>query len=224
MSNLWLRLWHDMPNDPKWRTIAKISGQKISDVIAVYIHVLVSASMNQERGVTQCNAEDITSALDLTIECVEAIFKAMQGRVLDGNYVSGWETRQPKREDNSKARVEAHRERNAEKRSVTQCNSRIDKEEDKNNKKVSIGGSRFALTQIPEDWRSFSLKERADLIPEKIFEQFSDYWMAVPGQKGRKSNWFATWRNWIRNQKLDLGKKTETIEQQFERVMANATG
>ncbi|EOJ9867040.1 hypothetical protein ACQP3L_37610, partial [Escherichia coli] len=21
MANAWLRLWHDMPNDPKWRTI-----------------------------------------------------------------------------------------------------------------------------------------------------------------------------------------------------------
>ncbi|ENU2244993.1 hypothetical protein ACWNUG_005487, partial [Escherichia coli] len=23
MANAWLRLWHDMPNDPKWRTIAR---------------------------------------------------------------------------------------------------------------------------------------------------------------------------------------------------------
>ncbi|MGC6733048.1 hypothetical protein ACP0F4_25645, partial [Escherichia coli] len=22
MDNAWLRLWHDMPNDPKWRTIS----------------------------------------------------------------------------------------------------------------------------------------------------------------------------------------------------------
>ncbi|ENW8560590.1 hypothetical protein ACR6SH_005434, partial [Escherichia coli] len=25
MANAWLRLWHDMPNDPKWRTIARVS-------------------------------------------------------------------------------------------------------------------------------------------------------------------------------------------------------
>ncbi|ENT9428360.1 hypothetical protein QSD88_RS19685, partial [Escherichia coli] len=24
MANAWLRLWHDMPNDPKWRTIARV--------------------------------------------------------------------------------------------------------------------------------------------------------------------------------------------------------
>lgn len=42
MANAWLRLWHDMPNDPKWRTIARVSGQPIATVMAVYIHLLVS--------------------------------------------------------------------------------------------------------------------------------------------------------------------------------------
>ncbi|EEY1988416.1 phage replisome organizer, partial [Escherichia coli] len=40
MANAWLRLWHDMPNDPKWRTIARVSGQPIATVMAVYIHLL----------------------------------------------------------------------------------------------------------------------------------------------------------------------------------------
>ncbi|OVB53206.1 hypothetical protein UQ42_26495 [Escherichia coli] len=51
MANAWLRLWHDMPNDPKWRTIARVSGQPIATVMAVYIHLLVSASRN----VTKCH-------------------------------------------------------------------------------------------------------------------------------------------------------------------------
>ncbi|EEV0545208.1 phage replisome organizer, partial [Escherichia coli] len=50
MANAWLRLWHDMPNDPKWRTIARVSGQPIATVMAVYIHLLVSASRNVTRG------------------------------------------------------------------------------------------------------------------------------------------------------------------------------
>lgn len=51
----WLRLWHDMPNDPKFRTIARISGQRIGDVIAVFLHVLVDASANaNERGRAPC--------------------------------------------------------------------------------------------------------------------------------------------------------------------------
>lgn len=28
--------------------------------------------------------------------------------------------------------------------------------------------------------------------------KFTDYWLSVPASRGRKSNWDATWRNWIR--------------------------
>ncbi|EIZ2110659.1 hypothetical protein MOQ95_005385 [Salmonella enterica] len=130
MANSWLRLWHDMPNDPKWRTIARKSNQRIGDVISVYLHVLVNVSSGGETacnaGVTQdvasgnedergriknlC-ADDIASSLDLETEQVEQILAAMQGKVLDGDLVIGWAKRQPKREDSSTARVKACRER-----------------------------------------------------------------------------------------------------------------
>ena len=111
MANQWLRLWHDMPNDPKWRTIARVSKQPITAVIAVYIHILVNASNATERGRTQnvCN-EDLASALDLDTEQVDAIISAMQGRVLDGDMVSGWSKRQVEREDGSAERSKRWRE------------------------------------------------------------------------------------------------------------------
>lgn len=95
----WFRLWHDMPNDPKWRTVARASGQPISLVLSVALHLMVDASRNVTRGHVTVTAEDVASALDVTDEAIEAIFKAMQGRVLDGDRLSGWEKRQPKRED-----------------------------------------------------------------------------------------------------------------------------
>lgn len=101
MANSWLRLWHDMPNDPKWRTIAKISGQPISLVQAVYLQLLVSAAQNpvtDETGVTlhivTVTNEDIASALDVTVSNVDSVTHAMQGRVLDGKTISGWDKRQ----------------------------------------------------------------------------------------------------------------------------------
>lgn len=111
MANSWLRLWHDMPNDPKWRTIAKVSKQSIPAVLAVYIHLLVIASNATERGRTQsvCS-EDIASALDLDAEQIDAILEAMQGRVLDGDMVSGWAKRQVGREDGSAERAKRWRE------------------------------------------------------------------------------------------------------------------
>lgn len=99
MANAWLRLWHDMPNDPKWRTISRISGQPISLIQATYIHILVSASQNVTRGHTDVTNEDLASALDVTEEEISSVVDAMQGRVLDGSVVSGWDRRQVKREE-----------------------------------------------------------------------------------------------------------------------------
>ena len=62
-------------------------------------------------------------------------------------------------------------------------------------------GSRFTLTQLPEEWKSFCESKRSDLNPSDTFDAFRDYWIAVAGAKGRKSDWTATWRNWVRNQK-----------------------
>ena len=62
-------------------------------------------------------------------------------------------------------------------------------------------------TRLPEDWMpsaadvSFCKTERPDLDPVAVADGFRDYWIAVPGAKGKKSNWPATWRNWIRNQR-----------------------
>ena len=99
MANQWLRLWHDMPNDPKWRTISRVSGQPIALVQAVYLHLLVSGSQNVTRGHADVTNEDLASHFDVTERDIEAVISAMQGRVLDGNYLTGWERRQPKKED-----------------------------------------------------------------------------------------------------------------------------
>ncbi|KAK52519.1 hypothetical protein [Bordetella bronchiseptica] len=139
MANQWLRLWHDLPNDPKWRTIARVSKQRIGDVIAVYLHVLVDASSNAtERGRTQSVCvEDVATALDMENDQVEAILAAMQGRVMEGELVSGWSKRQPAREDGSAERAKAWRERKKQQaeRERTQPNAPErqdkDKEEDK---------------------------------------------------------------------------------------------
>lgn len=96
-----------MPNDPKWRTIARVSGQPIATVMAVYIHLLVSASRNVTtchgvslRGHIDVTTEDLASALDVTEDVIDSILHAMQGRVLDGDLISGWEKRQVLKEDN----------------------------------------------------------------------------------------------------------------------------
>ncbi|EOK8187438.1 DnaT-like ssDNA-binding domain-containing protein, partial [Escherichia coli] len=83
------------------------SGQPIATVMAVYIHLLVSASRNVTtchgvslRGHIDVTTEDLASALDVTEDVIDSILHAMQGRVLDGDLISGWEKRQVLKEDN----------------------------------------------------------------------------------------------------------------------------
>ena len=124
MSNQWLRLWHEMPSDPKWRTIARASSQRIGDVMSVFVHLLVAASTATERGRTQSfSCEDVASALDLETAQVEAIVSAMQCRVLDGDRLRGWDKRQPAREDGSAERARAWRAEQKAKRTVADSSS-----------------------------------------------------------------------------------------------------
>ena len=53
---------------------------------------------------------------------------------------------------------------------------------------------------LPVDWADFCKQERPDLVPRQVFDEFKDYWIAQPGQKGVKTDWDATWRNWVRRQ------------------------
>ena len=76
-------------------------------------------------------------------------------------------------------------------------------------------GSRLPVDfLLPDDWISFCQTERKDLIPEKVFEEFKDYWTALPAGKGNKTDWLATWRNWVRRQsapKLSFAQQAADI-------------
>jgi hypothetical protein len=110
MATQWLRLWHELPTDPKFKVVSKISKQPISLVLATYIFLLVDASQSVKRGVTQCDAETISSALDCEIDQIEKILEAMQTRLIDGNLIKNWDKRQVVREDDySYERVKNHR-------------------------------------------------------------------------------------------------------------------
>jgi uncharacterized protein YdaU (DUF1376 family) len=74
---------------------------------------------------------------------------------------------------------------------------------------------------MPDAWGEFCEKERPDLVPRKVFEGFRDYWIGKAGQQGVKLDWFATWRNWVRNQKQGFVNKADqvftTVPSRFER-------
>jgi len=76
-------------------------------------------------------------------------------------------------------------------------------------------GSRLAQDWVLlKSWGEWAQQERPELDVRKVADQFKDYWIAQPGQKGTKLDWEATWRNWVRNTKApkpnfaDIGRIT----------------
>jgi hypothetical protein len=68
-------------------------------------------------------------------------------------------------------------------------------------RQISNRGTRLpAVIDDVDSWFDFCVKERPDLIASKVYAEFRDYWIAQPGQKGVKTDWTATWRNWVRRQ------------------------
>ena len=67
--------------------------------------------------------------------------------------------------------------------------------------RASPRGERLPHDDLPKDWLTFCQSERPDLDPDSVFARFADYWRAQPGAKGRKSDWLATWRNWVRDER-----------------------
>jgi uncharacterized protein YdaU (DUF1376 family) len=83
---------------------------------------------------------------------------------------------------------------------------------------------RLSLEELPKEWEDFCKKERPDLKPLNVWNQFRDYWIAQGGQKGTKLDWFATWRNWVRSQRVEsvrtIDKPTIQWHQTLGGVMA----
>lgn len=67
--------------------------------------------------------------------------------------------------------------------------------------KTTARGARLSLSELPDTWRQWCVQNRPDIDPELTWAKFRDYWASQPGQKGRKADWLATWRNWCRNER-----------------------
>ncbi len=70
-------------------------------------------------------------------------------------------------------------------------------------------------TRIPDDYipteslRAWFAAEQLHLVVDVRVEheKFMDYWRGCPGVKGRKQDWPATWRNWMRTAAEKAGRR-----------------
>lgn len=182
----WCRLWHDAPDDPKWRLIARKANVRVGDVWAVWTRMMVRASASSERGMISGWDDEVEAvALDFEPEDVTAIRESMQGRVLDGDRLSGWDKRQPKRErvDDSSDRVAAHRQRQKAQETaihddVTPCNARYDTETPRGEERRE---------EIPKNTKKGLRAEggsprQAEMEPKqrKMDAEFEAWWLLYP--------------------------------------------
>jgi hypothetical protein len=182
----WVRLWLEMPNDPKWRTVARRAKAEVPQVISVYVCMMTNAAASDDRGTLDgWDDEDVAMLLDMEPETVSAIRVAMQGKVLDGEYLTGWEKRQPKREDSSADRTSRYREKQRATRGdapVTQCDASVtrsdapetetdsDKETDKETDRLTTA-ERVEEAQVASVGRSSSGLR----LPEAVIEALAAY-------------------------------------------------
>lgn len=73
------------------------------------------------------------------------------------------------------------------------------------------GGGKTRGTRLPdifpvtEEMAAWA-REKAPSCGVDDHESFCDYWRGMPGAKGLKANWVATWRNWMRREDKTRGR------------------
>ena len=136
----WLRLWHGTVSDNKFLWVERKSGARFGDVMTVWLALLEEASQADDRGdVSGFDAESFDFRLGdeegLTLRILQAM--AAKGLIGEDMRLSGWDRRQPIREDSgnpetgalsSTERSRLHRQRRKAQseaetqRDATQCN------------------------------------------------------------------------------------------------------
>lgn len=73
---------------------------------------------------------------------------------------------------------------------------------------------------LPADWKAWACVERDDLDIDMEAIKFADYWHSKPGKDGRKADWLATWRNWIRNAHERQRHKAQPVREALTELSA----
>jgi hypothetical protein len=155
----WLRWYAGTVTDPKWRVVAAESGQPLAVVLSVWALMLERAGGNEQARGTIAGWSDRVgaAALDLGADAVARVREAMQGLVLDGDRVTGWEKRQPKREreDSSTERVRRYRERQEAERHETPCNAMKRLEESREEEVTTAVETALGDSEFETAWTTY---------------------------------------------------------------------
>lgn len=230
----WFRWHHGSVTDPKFALVARRACVRLPDVLAVWAFILERASAADVRGYFgDVDAEAVDCLMGMDDGATARILIELDARGLTGaGSIVSWDKRQPKRERDDDTAAERKRQQRARDAAASQAAPRHDEsshvtpchatsrqktprgEESREENSPSLRSGELRASRLPQDWvlpdewRDWAASERKDLDPIKTAEQFRDYWAAKPGKDGRKTDWQATWRNWVRNQRAQQPVKT----------------
>jgi hypothetical protein len=227
----WCRLYNETASDPKFRYIAATAGVSPAIVLGVWTAMLCRASDNKgcARG-TLIGFDCRIVAFDLGLEpaVLLRIRNAMEGFLLNGDFIIAWQKRQFE-SDASRERTRAYRERKSpvtsqipdgdvtqeesdvSHRHVTACDMPEEKrgEEIRKDKTASVstievGHAPRKARRLPPDWQpspeDAGYADQIGLDARRVSENFRDYWHAKSGASATKMDWSATWRTWCRRE------------------------
>jgi hypothetical protein len=171
----WIKLYRDILDDPDWHDL---DGETAKTLIGLW---LIASEDESHKG-----ALPSIRKLAFRLRISESQLNQMLTKLSQWLYSDDIETISDRhRSDALETETETEREKEGEKEAE---------------KKTQRGTRLPADCLLPPEWADFCKHQRPDLVPRQVFDEFRDYWIAQPGQKGVKTDWDATWRNWVRRQ------------------------
>ena len=201
MANPWFRLYSEFAHDPKIQMLSEAMQRR-------YVMLMC---LRCSETLETLHETEIAFQLRLSeAELIETKQLFISKNFIDKHWnLLNWDKRQFV-SDSSTMRVAKHRQKKKQESNAnetlqkrqsnaidTDTDTESDTKKDKNKRGSRLTQDWF-LTKSMGEW---ALQERPDIDVRQVAEQFKDYWIAQPGQKGVKLDWDATWRNWVRNTK-----------------------
>lgn len=216
MANQWFRMYAEFASDPKVQMLSEAMQRRLVMLFCMRCSdVTVTLSDDEIAFQMRISGEELAET--------KALF-TRKGFIDSSWQITNWEKRQFA-SDTSAARTRAYRDRKRDKVVTSQPSqgdaleqNRTDTEQKREERgapapEVDAGNPISATSvasrspngsRLPADWqpddllRAWTAQNCPGLnIPAEV-EKFRDYWLAKPGKDGRKTDWTATWRNWVR--------------------------
>jgi hypothetical protein len=234
MANPWFRLYSEFAHDPKIQMLSEAMQRRYVMLMCLRCSEVLE-TLHETEIAFQLRLS--TDELDET----KQLF--ISKNFIDKHWnLLNWDKRQFV-SDSSTMRVAKHRNKKKQVSNVDETlqkrpSNAIDTDTDTDTEQIQKKVNNKRGSRLAQDWflnksmGDWATEERPDIDVRQVAEQFKDYWISQPGQKGVKLDWDATWRNWVRNTKAvkpnpyDIGRITVASKNEpdpaLEKIKADA--